>query len=328
MKSPAATIPVCIFAATILSTTFATDTFGQYHTRSVIVRSHPVQSQPIHTSPVYATPSLQHGTHSPPVVTSSAPDPLSVCDCDGTSTGPCNCKNLHCKIVLPHCKTSGPTTKTPIKCDIYGTIPKINHDINCYDWEFDFQHETDVPQIWCTIERCVEIGKKDIQCVPGCSFKVCVPINDCEKKTVECRLVPQPMQMKIYRRKEGNRTVYDVFVINDPDPNSPFHAGGMPAKWLILHCATAEQVRARLPNATKQDGTPIVKSSTKGNSTPNEDANVNIEILVKESILKEYANKLQEESAEKSEPPQAGDNSSDKTVAKVSESQKMTETKG
>ncbi|MFG0264948.1 MAG: hypothetical protein ACF8AM_07320, partial [Rhodopirellula sp. JB055] len=155
-----------------------------------------------------------------------------------------------------------------------------------------------------------------------------VPINDCEKKTVECRLVPQLMQMKIYRRKEGSRTVYDVYVINDPDPNSPFHAGGMPAKWLILHCATAEQVRAQLPNATKQDGTPIVNKSTKGKSTPNKEANVNIEMVVKESILKEYADQLQEESAEDSETTKAGDNSSEETVAKVSKSQKKTEAKG
>ncbi|WP_144056792.1 hypothetical protein [Rhodopirellula europaea] len=134
--------------------------------------------------------------------------------------------------------------------------------------------------------------------------------------------------MKIYRRKEGNRTVYDVYVINDPDPNSPFHAGGMPAKWLILHCATAEQVRAQLPNATKQDGTPIVKSSTKGKSTPNEDANVNIEMVVKESILKEYADELQKESAEDSAPSQAADNSSEETVAKASKSQTKAESKG
>ncbi|WDQ16645.1 hypothetical protein [Rhodopirellula sp. P2] len=136
------------------------------------------------------------------------------------------------------------------------------------------------------------------------------------------------MRMKIQRRQEDNRTVYDVYVINDPDANSPFHAGGMPATWLILHCATAEQVRAELPNATKQDGSPIVKSSSKNASPPNAKANVNIEVVVKESILKEYAAQLEKESTEESETPQVPDSSSEKTVAKVSKNDATPESQG
>lgn len=285
----------------LFTASMSSQSHAQYRSRSVIIHSRPVY--PSHVQPVYSAPATTY--HSAPVtrsnvVTTRAVDPLSVCDCGGTTTGTCDCKNLNCEIRLPHnCKTVGPTKTTPIDCDIYGTIPKMNDDIHCYDWELDFQHVTKVPQVWCTTEKCVEIGKKTLECVPGCSFSVCIPINNCEKKTVECRLVDQLMNMVIKRRLENNQSVYDVYVINDKNPSSQYHAGGMPGEWLILHCASAAQVRSRLPNAKKADGTPLVKKS-QGHVEPQPtEADVDIQMIVEQSLLKEYSEQVTADEANK-----------------------------
>lgn len=228
--------------------------------------------------------------YSTPVITSQpaqVANPLSICNCGGTSSTGCDCKNLNCQITLPPCKTSGPTIKKPIGTDIVGTIPKIDVNTDCQKLLYEFEYPTDVPQIHCTTETCTEIGKKSINCVPGCSFSVCVPINDCTKQTVECKLVQKVMKMQIWERIDPVlNKAYDVYVINDSNPSSSFHAGGMPAKWLVVHCATPGQIRSKFPDAKKTDGTPLVYGAGKGAKSEATEADVDIRLVIDEEQIK------------------------------------------
>ncbi|MEO1525734.1 MAG: hypothetical protein AAFX06_09870 [Planctomycetota bacterium] len=256
----------------------------------------------IHSAPVYSTPVITYPSTpvypsvvSQPVVQSmpqpvpqsvSVSDPVANC-CGGTTTGDCTCKNLgSCELTLvpSNCRRSGRTTKTPIPFTKYGKIPKDNIDVNCYTKVAEFNYDTKVPTIECKTVYCKEIGKKTIQCEvddcrPGCYFKVCVPINECVTKTVECKFVWKEMPHIIYRRDDPNRRdVYDVYVINDPDVNSPYHAGGMPKEWLIMHCATKAQVQAKFPNQIASNKGKKLKSQPT-------DADVDVELVVDQEML-------------------------------------------
>lgn len=243
--------------------------------------------------------------------TVSTHDPVAAC-CGCPSTGDCKCKNLSCQLRLspPNCKKSGKTVKTPIPCEIYGTIPKDTEDYNCYEQVYNFDYETNVPKIMCSTQTCYEIGTKKLECKiedckPGCWFNVCVPINDCVTKTVECRLVKQAMPHIIYKRTDPNdnpRVSYDVYVINNPTPGASDHAGGMPSKWLVMHCATKSELGKRFPNMI---------ASNKGKDVAPEatDADVNIELAIDEELLKAY---LAESADEDSDPVDGQDLFDDK----------------
>jgi hypothetical protein len=253
----------------------------------LVMTSSTAFAQHYYSSPVIS----EHVIYSTPVVTTQVTvptvNPLSICNCGGNSTTGCDCRNLNCQITLPPCKTSGPTVKKPIGTDIVGKIPKFDVNTDCQKLLYEFEYPTDVPQIHCTTETCTEIGKKNITCVPGCSFSVCVPINDCTKQTVECKLVKKVMKMQIWQRNDPRLGVaYDVYVSNDTDPSSAYHAGGMPAKWLVVHCATPAQIKSKFPDAKKSDGTPLVYGVGKDAKSVATDADVDLRLVIDEEQLK------------------------------------------
>ncbi len=181
-------------------------TFGQNYSAQGY---HNVYPQPVYQH-VYPTPAC---TPTPIVVHQPHHGPISICECGHRPSdctcghghihghghnacgcgnthckGDCDCKYLDCKIHLPNCKTCRPTCKTPIDCKIVGKIPKVIIEKNCLQKITDFQYIVDVPQVECVTEYCEEIGKKQIQCLPGCCFSVCVPIAKCITETVECKI--------------------------------------------------------------------------------------------------------------------------------------------
>lgn len=173
--------------------------------------------------------------------------PSDDCHCGPSTPGTdaCECKScLDCKITLPTncCKTSG--TTRPIKNKILGTIPKRSRNISCYDFEIDFEWETDVPQVVCETQKCVGIDKMLVNCMPDCNFEVCVPVVECCDKVEKCELTKKRMKMKAKHRRNGT---WDIYVINNADENSPFHAGGMPEVWLTHHCLDPEQLQREFP---------------------------------------------------------------------------------
>jgi len=97
------------------------------------------------------------------------------------------------------------------------------------------------------------------------------------------------MPMELWQRSKNGQPVYDVYVINNSDPQSPFHAGGMPAKWLVLHCGSKEDVKDRFPTAIRADGTPLVEAEKDATpkATP---ADVNIEMVTDIEKIQEYEN--------------------------------------
>ncbi len=275
---------LCLMAICLMTSSTA---FAQYYYSSPVVSEQVIYSTPVVSSQATAT---------------TAPNPLSICNCGGSTTG-CDCKNLNCQIALPPCKTSGPTVKKPIGTDIVGSIPKIDVNNDCQTLLYDFEYPTDVPQIHCTTETCTEIGKKSITCVPGCSFSVCVPINDCTKQTVECKLVKKVMKMQIWQRNDPKLgTTYDVYVINDADPNSAYHAGGMPAKWLVVHCATPGQIRTKFPDAKKTDGSPLVYGAGKDAKSEATEADVDVKLVIDEEQIKKEVEAAANAAATKSNP--------------------------
>lgn len=182
---------------------------------------------------------------SPTVVVHSKPnDPCNVCN---STQKPCNCNCklcYDCEIKLPPncCKTN--CTTTPVNLQVYGSIDVLNEDLDCYVKRYEFEALTKVPYIVCQTKKCVEVSKKSYECIPGCSFQLCVPINECHEKTVKCDLRDKRMKLVAYLRDTGT---YDVYVINEP--SGQYHAGGMPEKWIVLHCASQTQVRAKFPDA-------------------------------------------------------------------------------
>ena len=99
------------------------------------------------------------------------------------------------------------------------------------------------------------------------------------------------MKMELWRRQDPVKgTVYDVYVINV----APNIAGGMPERWLILHCATKDQFRQRFPNARRADGSPLVKNAPKDAKPQKTTADVSIELTVKQALVEHYVRKSHE----------------------------------
>ncbi len=242
----------------------------------------------------YPQPVYQVGQISAPVMHFATPapvasNPFSACSggCIPGNPTDCNCKNLDCKICLPYnCKKSKQLHAETIPCKTCGLIPQKNYNADCAQKVCDFQYETEVPEVHCVAETCTEIGKRSIECMPGCHFTVCVPVKKCTAKTVECKLAPKSMPMELWKRQQGNQTVYDVYVINDCNPDSNFHAGGMPEKWLIMHCGSAQDITNRFPGAICNDGKPLVvsKKGAKPKATP---ADVDIKLVMDKDAKEE-----------------------------------------
>ena len=86
------------------------------------------------------------------------------------------------------------------------------------------------------------------------------------------------MDIRVYERVQDGRVSFDVYVINADSGNK--HAGGMPKRWLIFHCATIGQIKAKLPQVNiainaKKGGKKVVQGSSEH---PNPDAFKKIEI--------------------------------------------------
>ncbi|EMI22057.1 hypothetical protein RMSM_01016 [Rhodopirellula maiorica SM1] len=145
-------------------------------------------------------------------------------------------------------------SKTPIHLKIIGRIPRINEETNCYVTKIDFQAPTKVPYVISKTHKCVEIGKRAITCLPGCTFSLCVPINECCESVLTCELRNKTMNLRAWKRDNGT---YDVYVLNEA--SGAFSAGGMPEKWLVMHCATKSQVESKFPavQVTARDGKPV-----------------------------------------------------------------------
>lgn len=271
-----------------------------------------VQAQVIYGGPIYHPPVIA----TPPVYPSAsvAQSPFDACQCNPSTPGDCKCKNLSCKLKLPgQCKFHKPVKKTPVLCKIYGKIPVINSCSDCLTKLCDFNYPTEVPEIHCIKESCCEIGTKLIQCLPGCCFNVCVPVYTCVTQNVQCKLTPKPMPMQIWQRNQDGQIVYDVYVINTEDPSSAFHAGGMPAKWVVLHCGTEEEVKRRFPGATCSDGRPILPSMTlkKGVTPEATSADVPIKLVVDQAKVQQYLNGLNANKSEQ-KAEQAGQENTEK----------------
>ncbi len=218
-------------------------------------------------------------------------DPFSACNCNPSTPGDCKCKNLDCKLRLPHnCKVVRGPHKTPIPCTVYGKVPKRSVKSSCTQKLFGFEFETEVPEVHCVTDYCNEIGKRTLQCMPGCCFSVCVPIFECTTEKVECKLVTKRMRMELWSRQEGQSVVYDVYVINEKDPASAFHAGGMPARWLILHCASPTHFNSRFPGIDINTGARLgnVDKESKPKATP---ADVKIELITDKDEIEKHIGK-------------------------------------
>jgi len=98
------------------------------------------------------------------------------------------------------------------------------------------------------------------------------------------------MPMELWKRMEDGKTRYDVHVMNNADPQSQDHAGGMPAKWLIMHCGTAEQFLSKFPGAVCSNGNPILGAkATKEKAEPKATtADVELKLVVDQDKLAEY----------------------------------------
>lgn len=233
-------------------------------------------------------------------------DPVDSC-CGTAHKGDCKCKHgLNCELTLSRhpCNRGGQLRKTPRRYNIVGKIPKIDDVTDCYKEITKFNYNTLVPTIVCTTHKCVEIGTKTIQCEvgdckPGCSFRVCVPINDCTTKTVECRLVDKEMPHRVMQRTDpdSGEVTFDVYVINNSDESSPYHAGGMPEEWLVMHCASKDDVRRKFPSM-------VVSNRGKNVEPQLTDADVNIKLAFDKDAIAAYLeqhDKDSEDSGDKSE---------------------------
>lgn len=173
----------------------------------------------------------------------------------------------------------------------------------------DFEALTDVPQICCVSETCIEIGKKLLQCLPGCCFDVCIPTFQCKSDIIECKMVQKAMPMELWERIDHGQTVYDVFVVNNRDPNSNFHAGGMPAKWVVMHCGTKAHVQSRFPGLLAKAG-----KGAKPQSTP---ADVEISLVVDEKKMNDYFRSENEKAAKENAKASAPANKKAKTKNRI-----------
>ena len=244
---------------------------AQHYGGHVII--HPQPSCQIH--PIYPAPPIHHPILPPscshcghyPCTCHHHP-PCSHCGhypctchhhnpCSHCGHSPCNCDCNHCldcEIRLSHHCDRRTCSKTPIPFNIIGHIPKINEETNCYVTKIDFQAPTKVPYVICKTHRCVEIGKRAITCLPGCTFSLCVPIAECCETVLTCELRDKMMKLRAWKRDNGS---YDVYVLNEA--SGAFSAGGMPEKWLVMHCASKAQVESKFPSVqvTARDGKPV-----------------------------------------------------------------------
>lgn len=237
---------------------------------------------PAYAQPVYMPPTAIVPT-----------DPFAACQCNPSNPGDCKCKNLDCKIRLPqNCKNVRGPYKTPVPCTVYGKVPKRTIKSCCAQKLFGFEYLTDVPEIQCITDYCNEIGKKTLECLPGCCFSVCVPLNECTTEKIECKLISKPMKMELWSRNENGQIKYDVYVINDKNPDSSYHAGGMPGRWLVLHCGSSTHFNNRFPGIDINTGASLGKldKNIKPKATP---ADVDIELITDKAKIKEYMKKAE-----------------------------------
>ena len=229
-------------------------------------------------------------------------DPREICGCGNTpSTGDCQCKNLKCELKKLHCNKIVDRDVTHLDPpEIYGKIPRRNVDKNCLELVCEFYAKTKVPEIHCVTEECNEIGKRKYECFEGCYFQLCIPVKECTTVSVECKLVEQNMLMRLMRRFDKGRIVYDVYVINNSDPNSGFQAGGMPAEWLIMHCASAADIKRRFPDTTCKNGEPLVQVG-KGDKLT-EDAEVDIALIFDKEKIEEYMHQVANQEQDRNAP--------------------------
>lgn len=227
-----------------------------------VFRGRVIRSQPVYSAPQRVIHHSQVVHQSHPIATQHVTQPATsvVPDCGCAAGGDihapckndkcdCDCKHLHCEIRMTNHCYKEQCTKDPLENKPMGKIDVRNYDTHCYGPPTDFKADTRVPVIICKTEKCVEIGKQDYDCLPGCKFTLCVPINDCLKKTITCELVEQEMMMRVFARSQNGVVTYDVYVLNQP--SGPHSAGGMPAKWVLMHCATWAQVEKRFPGVAK-----------------------------------------------------------------------------
>ena len=227
--------------------------------------------------PVIGTPVVppQIMVNQIPMTTGSACTPQTCAPSCGFPAGDCNCKqcNKNCepRLCSPFCRTLLKRDKRPLSCEIVGKIPLHRSEGNCRSLYFEGVVTTKVPQVHCTNNVCVEIGTKLIKCLENCFFEVCIPVAECCESAKECKLVDKPMKVRVYKREDPRfGTVFDVHVINDVDPASNFHAGGMPKEWVILSCATIDQLKSKCPQVSKLDGTKLFDTVADAKSEPTE----------------------------------------------------------
>ena len=104
------------------------------------------------------------------------------------------------------------------------------------------------------------------------------------------------MNLELWERQDPVQgTVYDAYVINNP---GPMQAGGMPEKWLTVHCGSKEQIRAKYPNSKKSDGTPLF-TAAEGTKPQETDADVPISLVMDKAAVEKFIEDAQKESDER-----------------------------
>ncbi len=68
----------------------------------------------------------------------------------------------------------------------------------------------------------------------------------------------------------------------------------MPEKWLLVHCANEQQIRQRLPNSVRSDGTPLIISAKDAKPQTTE-ADVAIELILNQAKVEAYVEQAKEE---------------------------------
>lgn len=276
---------------------------------------------PIASAQTYYRQRVVHPTQNYTVVTPSAPvapaaQPCSkpTDPCNTPSNKPCNCECkvcLDCEIKLPDNCCKKECTPKPLYVEVLGKIPTVHENTNCYVHVVPFEYEVKVPTIVCWTRTCTEISKRSFECIPGCSFELCVPINECEEKVVKCELRNRKMRLEAKKRDNG---LWDVYVLNDVDPASAYHAGGMPKIWLTLHCATLDKVKATYPNVTiasvetKDANSKVAADDTKSLDT-------DIQLVIKEEELTEENAQAKELPAKSAQAKPASKGTATKLVA-------------
>lgn len=263
---------------------------------------------------VYPSQNYTVVTPAAPAAPAAQPCSKPTDPCNTPSNKPCNCECkvcLDCEIKLPDNCCKKECTPKPLHVEVLGKIPTVHENTNCYVHVVPFEYEVKVPTIVCWTRTCTEISKRSFECIPGCSFELCVPINECEEKVVKCELRKRKMKLEAKKRDNG---LWDVYVYNDSDYASPYHAGGMPKVWLTLHCATLDKVKATYPEIA------IASTEAKAGESAVAVDNVRaleteIELIVKEEELVDANVETQNQPAVSSQSSSAAKDKSNKLVA-------------